>query len=51
MSHYIKTTELIRWEDFDFVFEDAKQKYASLGNGITEEGIAPEIPPWLLDGL
>jgi hypothetical protein len=44
--HYVKTTELIRWEDFDFVW-DTMNKYDSLGNGVTAEGFAPENFPWL----
>ena len=46
--HYVKTVQLIRWEDFDFVFEDPKQKYTSLGNGVPPEGFAPSVLPWLL---
>jgi hypothetical protein len=46
IMHYVRTTELIRWEDFDFVW-DSKNKYDSLGNGVTEEGFAPENFPWL----
>ncbi|KAK5271829.1 hypothetical protein LTR96_003657 [Exophiala xenobiotica] len=45
--HYIHATSLVRWEDFDFVFENPHQKYASLGNGVPPEGFAPESPPWL----
>ena len=44
--HYLRTTELLRWEDFDFEWEH-ENKYASLGNGVTSEGFAAEHPPWL----
>jgi hypothetical protein len=44
--HHVRTTELIRWEDFDFVW-DSRNKYDLLGNGVTEEGYAPEDFPWL----
>ena len=44
--HFMRATELIRWEDYDFVFDDPEQKYLSLGNGITKEKFAAEIPPW-----
>lgn len=45
--HYVKATELIRWEDFDFVWQSSDNKYASFGNGIPQEGISVEYPPWL----
>ncbi|KAH7304640.1 monooxygenase [Rhexocercosporidium sp. MPI-PUGE-AT-0058] len=44
--HFMKTTEIIRWEDYDFVFQDPEQKYSSLGNGITREKFTADIPPW-----
>ncbi|KAF5231962.1 hypothetical protein FANTH_13201 [Fusarium anthophilum] len=47
MPHYIQTTSLVRWEDFDFVWASLKNKYASLGNGVPKEGVAVESPPWL----
>ncbi|OJK00104.1 hypothetical protein ASPACDRAFT_42686 [Aspergillus aculeatus ATCC 16872] len=46
--HYYAATEIVRWEDFDLRFEDPTQKYASFGNGVTEDGFAPEFIPWVL---
>ncbi|KAM6535985.1 hypothetical protein FALCPG4_005508 [Fusarium falciforme] len=47
VAHYVQTTATIRWEDFDFVWADAENKYASLGNGVLEGGVAVESPPLL----
>ncbi|KAH6970615.1 hypothetical protein BKA56DRAFT_622291 [Ilyonectria sp. MPI-CAGE-AT-0026] len=47
MVHYIRTTSLDRWEDFDFDWANAGNKYDSLGNGATGEGFAVDSPPWL----
>ncbi|PYI32725.1 monooxygenase [Aspergillus indologenus CBS 114.80] len=46
--HYYAATEIVRWKDFDLCFEDPAQKYASFGNGVTEDGFAPESIPWVL---
>jgi hypothetical protein len=45
--HFIQATSFVRWEDFDLIFEDPKQKYASFGIGATREGFSPEFPPWV----
>ncbi|KAF5635014.1 flavin-containing protein [Fusarium tjaetaba] len=50
IPHYIQTTSLVRWEDFDFVWASLDNKYASLGNGVPKEGVAVESPPWLFWG-
>lgn len=47
MLHYAETVKIVRWEDFDLTFENAKNKYASLGNGVTVNGFAPDSVPWL----
>ncbi|CAP97906.1 Pc22g06180 [Penicillium rubens Wisconsin 54-1255] len=31
--HYYAATEIVRWEDFDLVYENPDEKYASFGNG------------------
>ncbi|KAG5978785.1 hypothetical protein E4U55_005950 [Claviceps digitariae] len=45
--HYYAATQIVRWEDYELRFRDAAQRYASFGNGITEEGFDPEVLPWL----
>jgi hypothetical protein len=45
--HFIKATSFVHWEDFDLVFMDPEQKYTNFGNGATEEGFAPDHPPWV----
>lgn len=47
IAHYIQCIDTIRWEDFDFVWANAANKYSSFGNGVPIEGVAPEVPPWL----
>ncbi|GAB1192826.1 hypothetical protein APSETT444_002023 [Aspergillus pseudonomiae] len=46
-NHYFAATEIVRWEDFDLVFEDPAQKYMSFGNGVTMDGFKPESIPWV----
>ena len=48
VTHYIRTTSLIRWEDFDLVWANPENKYESLGNGITEESVAVDSPSWVI---
>ncbi|KAE8150627.1 hypothetical protein BDV25DRAFT_129391 [Aspergillus avenaceus] len=48
-NQYYAATEVVRWEDFDLVFEDPGQKYRSFGNGVTMEGFAPESVLWVQD--
>ncbi|KAJ0129473.1 Branched-chain-amino-acid aminotransferase, cytosolic [Fusarium oxysporum f. sp. albedinis] len=45
--HYYAATEIVRWENYDLKFEQDDQKFASFGNGITEEGFTPKSIPWL----
>ncbi|EXM13082.1 hypothetical protein FOTG_18446 [Fusarium oxysporum f. sp. vasinfectum 25433] len=45
--HYYAATEIVRWEDYDLKFDEDNQKFASFGNGITEEGFTPDSIPWL----
>ncbi|CZR53618.1 related to monooxigenase [Phialocephala subalpina] len=40
ISHFVATTEFIRWEDFEYVWEQGN-KYASLGNVVTKLGLVP----------
>ncbi|KAB8244966.1 hypothetical protein BDV35DRAFT_394362 [Aspergillus flavus] len=46
-THYYAATEIIRWEDFDLMFEDPAQRYMSFGNGVTKDGFKPESIPWV----
>ncbi|KAF7591734.1 hypothetical protein BBP40_001178 [Aspergillus hancockii] len=48
-KHYYAATEIIRWEDFDLVFEDPAQRYMSFGNGVTEDGFSLDSIPWVKD--
>ncbi|TXB97931.1 hypothetical protein FocTR4_00016900, partial [Fusarium oxysporum f. sp. cubense] len=45
--HYYAATEIVRWENYDLKFEQDDQKFASFGNGITEEGFTPKSIPRL----
>ncbi|KAI3570579.1 hypothetical protein IWW34DRAFT_903256, partial [Fusarium oxysporum f. sp. albedinis] len=45
--HYYAATEIVRWEGYDLKFEQDDQKFASFGNGITEEGFTPKSITWL----
>ncbi|KAI2730638.1 hypothetical protein CBS147332_2490 [Penicillium roqueforti] len=45
--HYYAATEIIRWEDFDLVYENPDEKYASFGNGVTVDGFVPDHFPWV----
>ncbi|KAJ5961998.1 hypothetical protein N7501_006939 [Penicillium viridicatum] len=45
--HYYAATEIVRWEDFDLVYENPDEKYASFGNGVTIDGFVPNHFPWL----
>ncbi|KAJ5762289.1 uncharacterized protein N7511_005671 [Penicillium nucicola] len=45
--HYYAATEIIRWEDFDLVYQNAGDNYASFGNGVTAVGFVPDQFPWV----
>jgi hypothetical protein len=45
--HYYKATEIVRWEDFDLVYETPRNRFASFGNGVTANGFVPNRFPWL----
>ncbi|KAJ5415713.1 hypothetical protein N7465_004408 [Penicillium sp. CMV-2018d] len=45
--HYYAATEIVRWEDFDIVYENPDEKYASFGNGVTIDGFVPNHFPWV----
>ncbi|KAJ6189336.1 hypothetical protein N7519_004244 [Penicillium mononematosum] len=45
--HYYAATEIVRWEDFDLVYENPDEKYASFGNGVTIDGFVPNRFPWV----
>ncbi|KAJ9484256.1 hypothetical protein VN97_g9131 [Penicillium thymicola] len=45
--HYYAATEIVRWEDFDLVYENPDEKYASFGNGVTIDGFMPNHFPWV----
>lgn len=45
--HYYAATEIIRREDFDLVYENPDEKYASFGNGVTVDGFVPDHFPWV----
>ncbi|KAJ5597825.1 hypothetical protein N7537_007909 [Penicillium hordei] len=45
--HYYAATEIVRWEDFDLVYENPDEKYASFGNGVTIDGFVPNHFPWV----
>ncbi|OQD87616.1 hypothetical protein PENANT_c005G08573 [Penicillium antarcticum] len=45
--HYYAATEIIRWEDFDLVYQNARDKYGSFGNGVTAVGFVPDQFPWV----
>ncbi|KGO78366.1 hypothetical protein PITC_068290 [Penicillium italicum] len=45
--HYYAATEIVRWEDFDLVYENPDDKYASFGNGVTIDGFVPNHFPWV----
>lgn len=45
--HYYAATEIVRWEDFDLVYENPDDKYASFGNGVTSDGFVPNNFPWV----
>jgi hypothetical protein len=45
--HYYAATEIVRWEDFDLVYENPDEKYASFGNGVTIDGFVPSRFPWV----
>ncbi|KAJ5823236.1 hypothetical protein N7447_005576 [Penicillium robsamsonii] len=46
--HYYAATEIVRWEDFDLVYENPDEKYASFGNGVTIDGFTPNRFPWVI---
>ncbi|KAJ5205949.1 hypothetical protein N7491_003427 [Penicillium cf. griseofulvum] len=46
--HYYAATEIVRWEDFDLVYENPDEKYASFGNGVTIDGFVPNRFPWVI---
>jgi hypothetical protein len=45
--HYSQAVRIVRWEDYDLVFEDPEQKFGSFGNGISSDGIGSDNVPWL----
>ena len=45
--HYYAATEIVRWEDFDFVYQNPEDKYGSFGNGVTAVGFVPDQFPWV----
>lgn len=47
MLHYYAATTIVRWEDFDYEYEDPNDKFASFGNGVTLDGFVPDQFPWV----
>lgn len=45
--HYYAATTNVRWEDFDFEYEDPNDKFGSFGNGVTLDGFVPDQFPWV----
>ncbi|PYH91186.1 monooxygenase [Aspergillus ellipticus CBS 707.79] len=47
IRHYYAATEIVRWEDFELVFQDPSHKFQSFGNGVTKDGFLLDKIPWV----